>query len=130
MSETTNGADLAEKYLADRVYNPGTVLQIGGTAEVTLASADSNTVIGIVSSEPGYLMNGQLNDPNAVAIALVGRVPCRVIGPIRKGDFLISAGFGFAKASSTITTGQLVGRALEDFPLAAKGVIQVKVMSS
>jgi hypothetical protein len=72
-------------------------------------------------------MNGALTGAQVVALALVGRVPCNVIGPIAKGDLLVSAGFGFAKASPNPQMGQVIGKALQDFPIQAKGIIEVVV---
>jgi hypothetical protein len=120
-------ADLAENYQADKPYNPGTVLQFGGTAEVTVAEANTPRVAGVVSTNPAHLMNGALAGNGVVAVALTGRVPCNVIGPIAKGDMLVSAGFGFARADTTPAMGTVIGKALEDFPINAKGIIEVVV---
>jgi phospholipase C len=120
-------ADLAENYQGDKFYNPGTVLMFGGTEEVTLATADTTRVAGVVSTNPAHLMNGALTGSNVVPLALTGRVPCNVVGPVAKGDLMVSAGFGFAKTNNTPGVGQVIGKALEDFPIAAKGVIEVVV---
>jgi hypothetical protein len=106
---------------------PGTVLQFGGDAEVTQAEPDTTRVAGIVSTNPAHLMNGALQGPNVVPVALMGRVPCYVIGPVAKGDILVAAGFGYAKVNNTPAPGQAIGKALEDFVSAAKGVIEVVV---
>jgi hypothetical protein len=120
-------ADLAENYQADGSYSPGQVVMFGGDQEVTLAAADTTAVAGIVSTNPAHLMNGALSGPSVVAVALVGRVPCNVIGPIKKGDLMISAGFGFAKSSTTPAPGQIIGKALQDYSGAAKAVIEIVV---
>jgi hypothetical protein len=120
-------ADLAENYQADKSYNPGTVLMFGGTYEVTLADAATTAVAGVVSTNPAHLMNGQLSGSNVVPLALTGRVPCMVIGPVTKGDMMVSAGFGYAKSSESPQLGQVIGKALQDFPINAKGVIEVVV---
>ena len=120
-------ADLAENYQGDRAYNPGTVLMFGGTQEVTIADAGSTAVAGIVSTNPAHLMNGQLSGANVVPLALTGRVPCMVIGPVKKGDMMISAGFGYARSSTNPAIGQVIGKALQDFPVESKGVIEVVV---
>jgi hypothetical protein len=120
-------ADLAENYQADKQYNPGTVLMFGGAAEVTIADADTTAVAGVVSTNPAHLMNGALTGQFVTPLALMGRVPCNVIGPIAKGDLLVSAGFGFAKTNNGASVGQVIGKALEDFPILAKGVIEVVV---
>jgi hypothetical protein len=91
-------ADLAENYTADAKYAPGTVLEFGGTAEVTLAIDESKRVAGIVSTQPAHLMNSHLTADHVVAVALIGRVPCKVRGTINKGDMLISAGDGYAQS--------------------------------
>jgi hypothetical protein len=120
-------ADLAENYRGDKNYNPGTVLMFGGTDEVTLATADTTAVAGVVSTNPAHLMNGALQGSNIVPLALTGRVPCNVVGPISKGDLMVSAGFGFAKANNSAGVGQVIGKALEDFSNVSKGIIEVVV---
>lgn len=120
-------ADLAENYQADKPYPAGTVLMFGGTAEVTQADADTRAVAGIVSTNPAHLMNGGLTGTNVVPVALQGRVPCNIIGPVKKGDLMISAGFGYAKASENPQIGQVIGKALCDFPSATKAVIEIVV---
>jgi hypothetical protein len=86
-------ADLAEKYLADADYPVGTVMCVGGDAEVTAAVMGS-VAIGVVSEKPAYLMNKDLE--GGTAIALKGRVPCLVEGPVNKGDALVSCHMGHA----------------------------------
>lgn len=119
-------ADLAENYQGDNDYQPGQVLMFGGEHEVTIAAADTKAVAGVVSTNPAHLMNGQLRGSRVVALALQGRVPCNVIGPITKGDLLVSAGFGYAKSNNQAQVGQVIGKALENFN-GAKGVIEVVV---
>jgi hypothetical protein len=72
-------------------------------------------------------MNGGLQGGSVVPVALTGRVPCMVIGPIAKGDLLISAGHGYAKASASPQIGQVIGKALVDFASGSKAVIEVAV---
>ena len=109
-------ADLAEKFRADAAYEPGTVLIFGGTQEVTMSTADTDRrVAGVVSTDPSYLMNSGLNEEFSVAIALQGRVPCRVVGPVRKGDMLVSANNGHAKTHQDPPTGSIIGKSLENF---------------
>jgi hypothetical protein len=120
-------ADLAENYQADQYYNPGTVLMFGGADEVTIASADTTAVAGIVSANPAHLMNGSLSGATVVPVALIGRVFCNVIGPIAKGDLLVSAGFGYARTNNNPRVGSILGKALQDFPNATKGIIEVVV---
>jgi hypothetical protein len=120
-------ADLAENYQADKAYSPGTVLMFGGTYEVTLADVGTTAVAGVVSTNPAHLMNGQLSGSNVVPLALTGRVPCMIIGPVKKGDMMVSAGFGYARTGPNPSVGQVIGKALEDYPMASKGVIEVVV---
>jgi hypothetical protein len=119
-------ADLAENYQADHAYAPGTVLQFGGAAEVTIAESETRAVAGVVSTNPAHLMNGGLQGINVVPLALTGRVPCNVIGPVKKGDMLVSAGFGYAKTSANPQIGQVIGKAIADFG-GTKGQIEVVV---
>jgi hypothetical protein len=110
-------ADLAERFAADAVYAPGTVLTIGGTAEVTMEMRNhSDAVFGVVSTNPAYLMNAEAgsNDTHP-AVVLAGKAPVRVIGAVKKGDRLVSAGNGVAKAADTLeaTPFNVIGRALE-----------------
>jgi len=126
-STTAKYADLAENYQADKPYMPGTVLQFGGSNEVTVAETDTTRVAGIVSTNPAHLMNGALSGANVVALALTGRVPCMIIGPVAKGDIMVSAGHGYARANNTPAPGQAIGKAVDDFASPAKGVIEVVV---
>lgn len=126
VSTTAKYADLAENYQADSNYQPGQVLMFGGDHEVTIASADTTAVAGVVSTNPAHLMNGGLKGNNVVALALTGRVPCNVIGPVKKGDLLVSAGFGYAKVNNTPAPGTIIGKSLADFT-GAKGQIEVVV---
>ncbi len=119
-------ADLAENYLADKNYPAGTVMMIGGSQEVTAATAGTKKVAGIVSENPAHLMNSKLNGDNVVALALQGRVPCLVTGPISKGDLLISAGDGYACSNNQAEAGQIIGKSLEDFS-GKTGTIEVIV---
>jgi hypothetical protein len=86
-------ADLAEKYLADTEYEPGTVVMIGGEKEVT-ASTWGKRAIGVVSTNPAFMMNKDLE--GGTYIALKGRVPVKVIGRIKKGEDLIASDNGCA----------------------------------
>ena len=103
----------------------------GGENEVTLADADTTAVAGIVSTNPAHLMNGALQGARVVALALQGRVPCKVIGPVAKGDLLVSAGFGFAKTAPDrqlgMRFGQAIGKALENVGPGNKATIEVVV---
>jgi len=120
-------ADLAENYQGDKAYAPGTVVMFGGSSEVTVADADTTAVAGVVSTNPAHLMNGGLTGANVVPVAFTGRVPCQIIGPVKKGDLMVSAGFGYAKASANPGVGQVIGKALQEVTFAGKAVIEVVV---
>lgn len=119
-------ADLAENYVADAEYQPGTVLEFGGEFEVTLAEDGTNRVAGVVTTNPAYLMNSKCEGTYVAAIALQGRTPCRVRGHIRKGDMLMSGGNGFARRAQSPQMGTIIGKALSDFN-GVEGVIEVAV---
>jgi hypothetical protein len=119
-------ADLAENYVADAEYPPGTVLEFGGEFEVTLAQDGTNRVAGVVTTNPAYLMNSNCQGTYVAAVALQGRTPCKVRGSIRKGDMLISGGNGFARTVQTPQMGTVIGKALGDFD-GTEGVIEVAV---
>jgi len=119
-------ADLAENYQADAAYEPGTVLEFGGEFEVTIAEDETRRVAGVVSTNPAHLMNSQLKGEKVVALALTGRVPCKVRGKIRKGDMLVSGGNGYARPTTDPKLGTIIGKALEDFD-GVEGVIEVVV---
>lgn len=119
-------ADLAENYVSDAQYEPGTVLEFGGEFEVTVADNESPRVAGVVSKNPAYLMNSDCNGEFVVAIALQGRVPCKVQGKVKKGDIIVSAGNGYAKSSETPRIGTVIGKSLENFD-GIEGVIEVAV---
>ena len=97
-----NYADLAEKYLADAEYDVGTVMMIGGEAEVT-ACKWGKRAIGAVSDKPAYLMNKDLE--GGTIVALKGRIPVKVIGPVKKGDELIASDNGCAVVSTPHANG-------------------------
>jgi hypothetical protein len=124
-------ADLAEKYIADAVYDHGTVLAFGGDHEVTLADDETTRVAGVVSTNPGFIMNNGLEcavsaGERTAVVALQGRVPVKVKGVVHKGDMMVSAGGGFAKASATPAIGTIIGKALENFD-GSEGIIEVVV---
>ena len=89
-------ADLAEKYLADQDYEVGTVVSVGGDAEVT-ASSYGDLAIGVVSENPAFMMNKDLE--GGTYIALKGRVPVKVVGSVKKGDRLVAGDNGYARVA-------------------------------
>lgn len=128
---TAQYADLAERFEADTTYLPGTVVELGGAAEVTAAMDDlSENVFGVISTQAAYLMNaGAGNDATHPPIAMQGRVPVRVIGKIKKGDRLVSAGNGLGRAASKveITPFNVIGRALADKLSDGEGTVEAIV---
>jgi hypothetical protein len=127
VSTTAKYADLAENYQADAEYAPGTVVHFGGEFEVTACDTDMCTrVAGVVSTAPAHLMNTGLAGDNVVALALTGRVPCLVQGNVRKGDMMVSAGNGRARAEANPSVGSVIGKAIENFD-GLEGVIEVVV---
>jgi hypothetical protein len=123
-----NYADIAEKYKSDKEYEPGTVVEFGGSAEVTACREESSTkVAGVVTTNPAQILNSDLDD--SVAIALVGRVPCRVVGDIKKGDLLVSSNVpGAAIANNNPRPGTLIGKAMEDYNSFKVGKIEIMVI--
>jgi hypothetical protein len=121
-------ADLAEWYSADAEYDPGTVVIFGGSAEVTTTTLQGDArVAGVVTTDPAYIMNADLQGTRA-CLALVGRVPVKVVGTARKGDMLTaSSEAGYATATTNPQLGSIIGKALEDKTTPDKGVIQVAV---
>jgi hypothetical protein len=124
-------ADLAERFAADAEYAPGTVVEIGGAAEITAVSADlSENVFGVISTNAAYLMNASSGDDTThPPVALSGRVPVNVIGKVSKGDRLVSAGNGCARAAlkTEITPWNVIGRALEDKETDGFGLLEAIV---
>ena len=120
-------ADLAEKYVADADYEAGAVLVFGGVHEVTLSTDhDSHRVAGVVSTNPAYTMNNDCAGAHVATIALQGRVPVKVHGPVAKGDLMVSGPDGRAVANNMARAGTILGKALENFE-GGSGVIEVAV---
>ena len=119
-------ADLAERYESDAFYSVGTLVKIGGFKEITMVNEElDEDVLGVVSANPAYLMNSGLAGTK-VTVALQGRCPVKVTGRIEKGDMLVSAGDGRARASDDPQLGQVIGKALEDFS-GTEGIIEVAI---
>jgi hypothetical protein len=120
-------ADLAENYVGDRVYEAGTVVEFGGAEEITVAASGSTRIAGVISTAPGFLMNTGLKGATVMAVAFTGRVPCKVSGPVRKGDLMIAGPNGHAmRAPSEPKAGMVIGKALANFD-GQNGVIEVAV---
>jgi len=121
-------ADLAEYYESDTNYESGTVLIFGGDKEITISIEEDETrVAGVVTTNPAYTMNSQQTGTR-VCIALVGRVPCKVIGKIQKGDLLTTSNVpGHAKKAAKPMLGSIIGKAIEEKNTDETGIIQIAV---
>ena len=110
-------ADVAERFEADEILTPGTVVELGGAKEITRSRLDlSDTVFGVISTRPAYTMNGGAGDDDThPKVAMTGRVPVQVVGNVNKGDRLVSAGNGLARAAKAgeATAFNVIGRSLE-----------------
>jgi RNase P/RNase MRP subunit p29 len=127
-------ADLAERYAADATYEEGTVMAFGGEAEVTSAQGYGSTKIaGVVSTKPAFAMNDAAgNSETHPFIALQGRVPCKVVGTVSKGDILVASdisGTATVWTESTVDPRMTayVGIAIEDKTTDGEGYVEVKV---
>lgn len=124
-------ADVAERFAIDVEQPAGTVVELGGTAEITCAVDElSEKVFGVISTQAAYLMNsGAGTDATHPPIAMTGRVPVRVIGSIHKGDRLVSAGNGLARSArpGEATAFNTIGRALHDKLEDNEGVVEAIV---
>lgn len=124
-------ADLAERFEADVPMVPGTVVEIGGLKEITTAVQElSESVFGVISTLPGFLLNGGAGTSEThPAVAVNGRVPVRVIGQVKKGDRLVSAGNGLARAATRaeITAFNVLGRALANKTTDGEGTVEAIV---
>ena len=130
-------ADVAERYHADAVYEPGVVLVFGGEREITQSTQDSDRKIaGIVSTDPYCVMNSPHRQPELTnelhpPIALLGRVPTNVVGQVNKGDLMVSSSTaGHARAWTEQTDppmGSVIGKAVENKTTDGEGTIEVAV---
>jgi len=113
-----NYADVAERFAADEELTAGTVVELGGSEEITQVTDDlSENVFGVISTKAAYLMNSSAGtNVTHPPVAMTGRVPVRTIGQVRKGDRLVSAGNGLARAAKAgeATAFNVIGRALRD----------------
>jgi hypothetical protein len=126
-----NYADVAERFEADTELPPGTVVELGGSAEITQVTTDlSENVFGVISTRAAYLMNSSAgSDVTHPPVAMTGRVPVKVIGQVLKGERLVSAGNGMARAArpGEATAFNVIGRALKDKLDTAVGTVEAIV---
>jgi len=124
-------ADVAERFAADESLEPGTVVELGGTREITRSINDlSENVFGVISTRPAYTMNGAAGDDDThPRVAMTGRVPVKVTGYVKKGDRWVSAGSGQARAAQPgeATAFNVIGRSLVDKPTPEPGTIEAIV---
>ena len=128
---TATYADLAERFSADDVYTPGTVVELGGSAEVTAVKYElSEDVFGVISDNMAFLMNNGAGDNEThPAVAMTGRVRVKTLGTVRKGQRLVSAGEGHARAAEEgeASAFNVIGRALEDKYTSELGTVEAIV---
>ena len=118
---------MSEVYESDSNYDTGTVVIFGGDNEVTQSTiAEDTRVAGVISENPAYLMN---DESEGQAVALVGKVKCKVHGTINKGDLLTTCGQhpGCAKKAFSPKIGSIIGKAMEDYVGAEESVILISV---
>lgn len=130
LATSAQWGDLAEYYLADDVYLPGTVVIFGGDKEITTTSAFANpAVAGAISTEPAYLMNSKLK--GGLPVALRGRIPLYVVGTVKKGDLLVTssiAGVAVSVADNISHGAAVFAKALEDKTNDAVGIIEAVII--
>jgi hypothetical protein len=124
-------ADLAERFEADVELAPGTVVELGGSKEITRCDRDlSEKVFGVISTKAAYLMNADAgSDATHPPVAMTGRVPVKVIGTVAKGDRLVSAGNGQARSAKDgeATPFNVIGRSLADKTDSGEGLVEAVV---
>lgn len=127
-------ADLAERFEADAEYEPGTVVELGGDKEITRVVGElSDDVFGVISTNAAYLMNaGAGTNKTHPPVAVSGRVPVKVIGSVKKGQRLVSAGNGLARAAKKeeITPWNVIGRAMSSKAGSDIGTVEAIVKIS
>lgn len=127
----TPNADLAELYVADASYPAGIVVEFGGEEEITITSNSHSTkVAGVVSTDPGHVMNSSQLGMHVLPVALTGRVPCSVVGTIAKGDRLVAsniAGVAQRLDPARYQPGCIIGKSLQNYNSEQTGTIEIAV---
>jgi len=130
-STSAQYADVAERFAADAFYEAGTVVELGGSQEITRSTLElSETVFGVISTRAAYLMNSSAGDDTThPPVAMTGRVPVQCTGVVHKGDRLVSAGNGLARSAKPgeATAFNTIGRALADKPDSGVGTVEAIV---
>ena len=129
---TARYADLAENYVADDSHEAGTVVVFGGEHEVTVTDQSNDVrVAGVISTNPAHLMNNECEGTHVVAVALRGRVPCKVIGPVHQGDTLITSSTpGHAMRCDQphfVSASCIVGKAISAHTGTSTGIVEILV---
>jgi hypothetical protein len=126
-----NYADVAERFAADSVLEAGTVVELGGANEITKVNSElSESVFGVISTRAAYLMNAIAGtDETHPPVAMTGRVPVNTVGVVHKGDRLVSAGNGLARAAQPgeATAFNVIGRSLENKSSTGQGTVEAIV---
>ena len=122
-------ADLAENYFADKDYDAGTVMVFGGNMEITESTKmNDKRVAGVISTNPAHLMNDQLYGDTVFPLALQGRVPCKVIGKVQKGDIIVTSSVpGYGMVNNTAEAGTIIGKAVGEKNTQDKGTVEVVI---
>ena len=123
----STSADLAEIYESDADYEVGTVVIFGGEKEITVSNMGSDPrIAGVISENPAYVMN---TDSTGLPVALMGKVKCKVVGMINKGDMLVthSQHSGVARKANDPGVGTVIGKALEEYDSTEIGTINIVV---
>lgn len=125
-------ADIAERFQSDKQYEPGTVVVLGDDGKVTECTSMADPLaVGIVSTDPAYVLNAYEED--SVAVGLVGTVPCKVVNPVNKGDLLVTcklAGHAKAVKPGEYVPGTVIGKAMETFHGNGASVIKVLIWTA
>jgi len=120
-------ADVAERYAADHPMTPGDLVDIGGEKDITLTTAAWQSAYGVISTEPAFKMNSEAGDDTTHPyVALIGRVPVKVIGQVAKGDRLTASDIpGVAMSAGKDNHPGVFGRALNDKTTDELGFVEV-----
>jgi hypothetical protein len=123
-------ADMAEIYKSDTLLLPGNLVTLGGTSEITKTSkAFDDQIFGVISTAPGFLLNAKEKLKEfAYPVALKGRVPCLIDGPVRKGQRIVASDIaGVGMATDTFDAAAIIGRAIGTKQSDGVGLVEVAV---
>lgn len=123
-------ADMAEIYRADAPLLPGNLVRLGGEKEITKTiKAWDDEVFGVISTAPGFLLNSRMKmQEHAYPVALKGRVPCLVKGPIRAGQRIVPSDInGVGMAADHYNPAAIIGRAISSKDTEEVGLVEAAV---